>query len=93
MSAALAELIRIGIVTEDRSNDTICAVPIEVAISMLSIRNYPEGFAEIPFLSGGRRASKLNWTQPPDSLRLHKVGLCRNLHVLHASVFTHGFLA
>lgn len=83
MSAALAELIRIGLVTEDSSNGTICAVPLEAAISMLSIRNYPEGVAEMPYLSGGRRASKLNWTQPPDSVKLKQVCLCEKLHTLH----------
>lgn len=76
MSAALAELIRMGLVTENHGSGTICAVPVNVAIDMLSIRNYPEGVAEMPFLSGGRRASRLNWTQPPDSIRRQLKKVC-----------------
>jgi hypothetical protein len=69
MTAVLQELVRIGLLIEDQSKGTICAVPIDRAIEIMSIRNYPEGAAEMPFLSGGRRASRLNWTAPPDSLK------------------------
>jgi hypothetical protein len=69
MTAVLQELVRIGLLIEDQRNGTICAVPIERAIEIMSIRNYPEGAAQMPFLSGGRRASRLNWTAPPDSLK------------------------
>lgn len=69
MSAALAELVRMKIVTQNEAQGTICAVPIETAVNALSIRNYPEDAAEMPYLSGGRRASRLDWTKRPDSLR------------------------
>lgn len=68
MSTALKELIRMKLVTHDTEQDTICVVPMDVAMQTLSIRKYLEDAAKMRYLAGGR-ASKLNWTQPPVSVK------------------------
>lgn len=62
MEDALSDCIRVGIVEEDVTAGTVCAVPLPQAVKLMSITRYPEDRAENP-TSSVLKQKKLKWTE------------------------------